>query len=79
MFRNNSGSFASDDQALSVLRHALSKGFDHRLTDLERSMLYMPLMHSESLEVHDNLAMPTFKAAAEENPSSFQGSYNYEL
>ena len=78
MFRNNSGSFSTDKLALEATKYAISNEYDKLLTPLERSMIYMPLMHSESLEVHENLSIPTFKALAEEIPS-MEGSLKYEL
>ena len=37
---------------------AVKKGFDLKLSLHEQSLLYMPFMHSESLEVHDNYVIP---------------------
>lgn len=53
MFRDSAGSFASDPQALSLAQEAVAIGADKQLTDMERSFLYMPYMHSESLLVHE--------------------------
>ena len=51
MFRDNAGAFFADDKALRVSTTAVEKAFDVQLTPIERQLLYMPFMHSESLEV----------------------------
>lgn len=53
MFRGTPLSFASDSLALALSQEAISVGADQELNSLERSFLYMPFMHSESLEIHD--------------------------
>lgn len=52
MFRGSAQSFASDALALMLSQEAISVGADKVLTAVERSFLYMPFMHSESLEIH---------------------------
>lgn len=49
MFRGQARAFAGDERARSVVSAALQRGFDQQLTFLQRTFLYMPLMHSESL------------------------------
>ena len=78
MFRFNAGSFASDELALSVTNTAISNYFDKDLSLVERSMLYMPLMHSESLRVHENISIPKFKSLADES-TDYEGAYKYEI
>ncbi len=53
MYRGQPASFATQDQAIAVTRHALAKAFDARLPLAQRAFLYMPLMHSESLDDQD--------------------------
>ena len=48
MFRNDPQAFAADGRARECLHHALARGFDSQLSDIERKFLYMPLMHSEA-------------------------------
>lgn len=50
MFRGRPKMFASDALALRATHSALNKGWDQKLRGNERVFLYMPLMHSESLE-----------------------------
>ena len=53
MFRNTPKSFATDSLALALSQEAVSLGKDQGLTQVQRSFLYMPYMHSESLAIHD--------------------------
>ena len=50
MFRGTPRAFASDDQARRATVAAIEAGFDAALTPDERAFLYMPLMHSESVD-----------------------------
>ena len=49
IFRGQARAFAGDELAGSVVSEALQQGFDQHLTFLQRTFLYMPLMHSECL------------------------------
>ena len=53
MFRDTPLSFASDPLALVLSQEAISVGANEALTATQRSFLYMPFMHSESLKIHD--------------------------
>ncbi len=50
MFRGQARAFATDEAARAVIRHALDRGFDGKLTQDQRGFLYMPLQHSETLD-----------------------------
>ena len=50
MFRGQAEQFATDHLALAVARHAVDRHFDEALTKDERTFLYMPFQHSESLD-----------------------------
>lgn len=52
IYRGLPESFASDDLALSLAKDALTKSFDEKLTTTQKIFVYMPFMHSESLEDH---------------------------
>lgn len=52
MFRNDAKSFIADKQALELSEEAIAVGDDTRLTKQRRQFFYMPLMHSESKEIH---------------------------
>jgi uncharacterized protein (DUF924 family) len=51
LFRNDPRSYAADDKALAVARHAVARGFDRTLRGAERSFVYLPYEHSEDLAV----------------------------
>jgi uncharacterized protein (DUF924 family) len=53
MFRNSALSFAADPLALALAQAAIAVGADAELNQNQRSFLYMPFMHSESLIIHD--------------------------
>lgn len=60
MYRDTPASFASDPLSLCLAQTAVAVGDDMKLSDQQRSFLYMPYMHSESLVIHDE-AMKLFK------------------
>jgi uncharacterized protein (DUF924 family) len=53
VFRGSAQAFAYDGQALLLAQHAIAAGYDTALTDDERMFLYLPFMHSESKEIHE--------------------------
>lgn len=53
IYRDNALAFAFDSQALVLAQEAIAQGCDKALTPSERSFLYLPFMHSESLVIHD--------------------------
>jgi uncharacterized protein (DUF924 family) len=61
IFRDTPQSFESDPLALALAQEAISLDIHHDLTAIERSFLYMPFMHSESLIIHD-IALTLYKA-----------------
>ncbi len=72
MFRGSARSFASDPLALALSQEAISVAADKELTAIERSFLYLPFMHSESLEIHA-VAVQLYKE------NGIQGNYDFEL
>ena len=72
VYRGTARSFAFDPLALSASLGARARGEDASLTIPQRVFLAMPLMHSESLAIHDEAAA-VFRAilahAAREVPS----------
>ena len=53
MFRGSALAFANDSLALALSQEAISAKADKVLSSIERSFLYMPFMHSESLKIHE--------------------------
>jgi len=60
MFRDSPLSFANDSLALALSQEAISVGADQELSPIQRSFLYMPFMHSESLIIHE-IAVDLYK------------------
>ena len=56
MFRDTPRAFAADEMALSLARGAVANGDDLTLEPHLRKFVYMPYMHSESIEAHDEAA-----------------------
>ena len=54
MFRELPLSYAYDSLALVLSQEAISIGADKELRPVQRSFLYMPFMHSESLKIHQS-------------------------
>jgi uncharacterized protein (DUF924 family) len=53
IFRNTPQSFSSDSIALVLAQEAITSGAHFTLSQTEKSFLYMPFMHSESLTIHE--------------------------
>ncbi len=72
MFRDTSLAFATDPMSLTLSQEAISCGADQALTSLQRSFLYMPFMHSESLQIHE-IAVELYRN------NSIQSNLDFEL
>ncbi|WDE95557.1 DUF924 domain-containing protein [Lentisphaera profundi] len=53
IFRDSPQAFSADPLALALSQEAISLAKHKDLNQIERSFLYMPYMHSESLSIHD--------------------------
>lgn len=71
LHRGTPESFASDPMALALAQEAVAGGADERLTPEQRTFLYMPYMHSESLKIHEE-AVRLFKSNGIENNLDFE-------
>jgi len=72
MFRDTSQSFESDPLALALAQEAVALKVDASLNPVERSFLYMPYMHSESLIIH-NEAVGLYKN------NGIESNYDFEI
>ena len=72
IFRGEPKAFASDGLALSLSQHMVELGLDKEIPMSQRSFVYMPYMHSESLEVHE-VAMELF------SQEGLEGTLDYEI
>lgn len=72
MYRATPQSFAQDPLALALSQQAIADGADKKLNTIERSFLYMPFMHSESLIIHQQACL-LYKA------NGIDSNYQFEL
>ena len=61
IFRDSPLAFAADSLALALSQEAILAGADEALSPVQRSFLYMPFMHSESLCIH-RVAMDLYES-----------------
>lgn len=66
MFRGSAEAFGTDNLAAALSRSAVDAELDTELEDRQKSFLYMPLMHSESLADQERAVM-LFKALGNED------------
>ncbi len=66
MYRNIALAFAHDSLALCLAQEAINVQADQSLTSIQKSFLYMPFMHSESLAIHE-VAVKLFSQPGLEN------------
>ncbi len=71
IFRDKARAYAQDPLALALAQEAVAQGADQNLATEEKSFLYMPFMHSESLKIHDK-AIELFKADGLEKNLKFE-------
>ena len=71
MFRCSALAFANDSLALALSQEAISVKADKVLSPIERSFLYMPFMHSESLKIHE-VAIDLFQKNGIQNNLDFE-------
>ena len=72
MYRGTKRAFEADPLALALAQEGIALNLDEELSQLERSMLYMPFMHSESLAIHE-IAVDLFRK------NGIASNYEYEL
>lgn len=72
MYRDTPQSFAQDSLALSLSQQAIAVGADQELNAIQRTFLYMPFMHSESLIIHQQACL-LYKA------NGIDSNYQFEL
>ncbi|MGX7244880.1 DUF924 family protein [Enterococcus quebecensis] len=71
LFRDSAQSFAYDGMALVLTQEAIATGELDALTTEQRAFLYMPLMHSESLVIHEE-ALKCFSDQGMEQNLAFE-------
>ena len=71
VFRDRPESFAADGMALALAQEAVRGGFDQQLAVSERAFFYLPYMHSESAQIHQD-AMRLFDQPGLESNLDFE-------
>ena len=66
--------FASDPMSLTLSQEAVACGADQALSPVQRSFLYMPFMHSESLQIHEQ-AVELFRKNGIQSNLDFEFSH----
>lgn len=74
MFRNSALAFANDSMSLTLSQEAVTCGADQALTAVQRSFLYLPFMHSESLKIHE-VAVELFRKNGIQNNLDYEFSH----
>lgn len=74
MFRDEPESFAYDSIALVLAQSAIAEGRDLELNVAQRSFLYMPFMHSESLLIHEE-AVRLFTELGASSPLEYENKH----
>ncbi len=67
MFREDARQYSTEANARKIAGHAIEQGFDQQLTDEQRVFLYLPFMHSESLEDQDYAVQLYQQAGLDDN------------
>ncbi len=52
IYRDTAAAFAHDSLALALAQEAVAQGIDQALPQRQRSFIYLPFMHSESVLIH---------------------------
>ena len=74
MFRGSALAFATDTMSLTLSQEAVACGADQALSPVQKSFLYMPFMHSESLEIHQ-IAVELFRKNGIQSNLDFEYSH----
>jgi len=74
MFRDTPRAFSTDAMSLTLSQEAIACGADQELTPVQRGFMYMPFMHSESLQIHE-IAVGLFRKNGNQNNLDFEISH----
>lgn len=70
--RDTPEAFAQDERALAATLRGLERGFDARLSPVQRYFFYMPMMHAEDRAVQRR-SVEAFEKLAQEKNTGFDG------
>lgn len=71
IYRGTRRAFAADEKALSLALSGIQSGADAALDPIERLFFYMPLQHSESLEVQEE-SVGAYRRLLDESPEALR-------
>ena len=71
IYRDTPEAFGCDSLALVLAQTAITKRFDEKLPEVQRSFIYLPFMHSESQLIHEQ-AVKLYTALGNENNLDFE-------
>lgn len=77
--RGKAAAFAGDDRALALAQHAIATGHYQRLPAIHQVFLYMPLEHSEDLEVQEECVTLFEELAAVTGSQQIAGFTRYAV
>jgi len=78
IYRHQAQSFTQDAQAIMHTQKAIASGVDQELLLIERSFLYMPLMHAEDAKIQE-LSVKMFSKLVEQAPALQKPTYHNSL
>ena len=78
MYRGRARAYAGDEQALALALSGMQLGADAALDPVERLFFYMPLQHSESLEVQDE-SVAAYRRLRGEAPEELREPFDETL
>ena len=84
IYRDSLNAFSQDRQAVLICSEGIEKGFDNKLHPVQRTFFYMPLMHSEDINIQEK-ALKYFQKLKEtylappELANMVSGNYEYAL
>ena len=67
MFREDARQYSTEAHARRIARAAIEQGFDQQLSQPQKAFLYLPYMHSESIQDQNTSVALYEKAGLEEN------------
>ena len=71
IYRDTAKSFASDSLALVLAQEAIALGMDMKVAENQRSLFYLPFMHSESMVIHQQ-ALALYEKLGNANSLAFE-------
>lgn len=78
IYRQQAQAFAMDARAVEHVKTAIATELDQELTLVERSFLYMPLMHAEDIKVQE-LSVKMFEKLVQDAPVTQKKIYQTTL